>query len=29
VLGLEGAVVGRGWDLPLGQTVLMIARKRG
>jgi len=28
VLGFEGAIVGRGWDLPVGQTVVMIARKR-
>ncbi|HVV46360.1 MAG TPA: class I SAM-dependent methyltransferase [Bryobacteraceae bacterium] len=27
VLGLEGELVGRGLDLPLGQTVMLIARK--
>jgi SAM-dependent methyltransferase len=29
VLRVEGAWVGRGWNLPLGQTVVLIARKRG
>jgi ubiquinone/menaquinone biosynthesis C-methylase UbiE len=29
VLGLEQAWVGRGWNLPLGQTVVLMARKRG
>jgi SAM-dependent methyltransferase len=29
VLGLEGDLVGRGWDLPLGQTLVLIARKQG
>jgi hypothetical protein len=29
MLGLEGELVGRGLDLPLGQTVMLIARKSG
>ena len=29
VLWVEGGLVEWGWDLPLGQTVVLIARKRG